>query len=304
MIRSLLILATVLAAIPASAQQQSYPFKLVYQKIDNGQVVMGQNDGLAPILATISLVNPVNAVTDRPSPNAVVVKPKASLALTTIHSVVAGNKYSVSISYKFSIGDPAAIHDPAATYRLPFLDGQSITIAQVAGGKITTHNDIGSRYAVDFIVPLGTPVVAARGGRVVDIDQSYTVGGNDPKLKPNHILLLHEDGTLGIYSHLSPNCAAVSFGQRVEAGTLIGYSGNTGYSTGPHLHFAVMVNDQSADGSANYRSVPATFVNDAPTHTIQLFQDQKLVTNLNGQLQPQEAVVHAELSEGGKPTNP
>lgn len=243
---------------------------------------MAQNDGLAPILATVSLVNPVNAIADHSSPIVVVVKPKEALPLTTIHSVVAGKQYQMSLSYKFSIGDPDAIPDPAATYRLPFQDGQPTVIGQVLGGKITTHTDSSSRFAIDFDVPVGTPVLAARGGRVVDLEQGYTVGGNDPKLKANHVLILHEDGSLGIYSHLSPNRTTVSFGQMVEAGTLIGYSGNTGYSTGPHLHFAVLVNVRSPDGSANYRSVPATFVNDAPNQVIQLFQDEKLVTNYSG----------------------
>jgi murein DD-endopeptidase MepM/ murein hydrolase activator NlpD len=295
-----LIMAVLVAAVPALADQQSYPFKLAYQTIPNGQVVMAQNNGDAPILATVQLKNPVNAVVDHPSPIEVVVKPKERLPIATIHSADAGQKFKIAISYKFSIGDPWAIHDPAATYRLPFQDGQTTMVGQVAGGRISTHTDSSSRFAVDFVVPIGTPVLAARSGRVVDIDQGYTVGGNDPKLKPNHILILHEDGTLGIYSHMSPYHMTVSFGQRVEAGTLIGYSGNTGYSSGPHLHFAVLVNDHSADGSANYHSVPATFVNDVPNHAIQLFQDQKLVTNYNGRLPVQNSTNHFEIKEGEK----
>jgi archaeosine-15-forming tRNA-guanine transglycosylase len=66
------------------------------------------------------------------------------------------------------------------------------------------------------------------------------------------------------------------------------------------LHFAVLVNDHSADGSANYHSVPATFVNDVPNHAIQLFQDQKLVTNYNGRLPVQNSTNHFEIKEGEK----
>jgi len=105
-------------------------------------------------------------------------------------------------------------------------------------------------------------------------------------LKANHILILHEDGTLGVYSHLSPNHTTVSFGQRVDAGTLIGYSGNTGYSSGPHLHFAVLVNARTSDGTTSYISIPATFVNDAPNHAIRLFQDETLVANFIGRMPP------------------
>jgi murein DD-endopeptidase MepM/ murein hydrolase activator NlpD len=280
--RILLLLAILLAAKSSLADPQHYPFKLAFSAEPNGQVVMAQNDGPAPILATVKLLNPDNAIVDHPSPIVLVVKPKESMPIATVRRAVAGKDYRVSTSYKFSIGDPDALHDPAATYRLPFQDGQSIIIGQVSGGRITTHNAPDSQYAIDFSIPIGTSVLAARKGRVADIDQHFTKGGRDPSLKANHVLILHEDGTLGLYSHFSANRITVSIGQWIDAGTLIGYSGNTGYSTGPHLHFAVLTNTRTPDGAAKYISVPVTFVNDAPERAIQLFQDVKLVANYSG----------------------
>lgn len=305
----LYLLALLLAVEPALADQQSYPFKLAFHAEQGGQVVMAQNNGPATIFAAVILDNSVNVVVDRPSPIVAVVKPKAAIPIATVHAAVAGQSYRIATSFKFSIGDPDAIHDPAAVYRLPFQDRQAITIGQVLGGRITTHTGPDSKYAVDFDVPVGTPVVASRKGWVVDIDQGYTEGGNNPKLKANHVLILHEDGTLAVYSHLSANRITVSFGQSVETGTIIGYSGNTGHSTGPHLHFAVLANTRTPDGTAKYISVPATFVNNAPGQTIRLFQNEKLVANYSGQLALEELPAHAglvarELQPAAVPINP
>jgi murein DD-endopeptidase MepM/ murein hydrolase activator NlpD len=306
MSRTLFLLLAFLAAAPTLADTQHYPFKLAIRAESGKQIVMAQNDGPAPILATVSLLNPVNAIINQSSPIVLVVKPGESIPIASVRGSVAGQRYSISTSFKFSIGNPDAIHDPASTYRLPFQDGQAIMIGQMVGGRITTHTAPDSRYAIDFDIPIGTPVVAARKGWVVDIDQGYTEGGNNPSLKANHVLILQEDGTLAMYSHLSANRTTVSFGQWVEAGALIGYSGNTGYSTGPHLHFAVLTNTRTPDGTAKYVSVPVTFVNDAPGQAIRLFQDETLVTNFGGRLPPHvRAGITAGVSQAGSiQTNP
>jgi len=266
----------------AVGSQQDYPFKLIARAEAGSQVILAQNSGHAPILATINLINPVNVTIDRPPSISIIVPPGETVTVASLHVTVPGGKFSVGTNYKFSIGNPDAVHDPHATYLLPFKERQAITVGQVFGGKITTHNSLASRYAVDFTVPVGTPILAARSGRVVDVDQGYREGGADPMLKANHVLILHEDGTLGLYSHLEQNRITVSAGQWVEAGVLIGYSGNTGYSTGPHLHFVVLTNTRSTDGSAKYQSQPVKFFNYAPAQEVQLCQGDTLFIRQNG----------------------
>ena len=61
---------------------------------------------------------------------------------------------------------------------------------------------------------------------------------------------MHSDGTFGNYAHLKYRGAAVKKGDFVEKGQLIGYSGNTGFSSGPHLHFSVLIN--RIDGSQTF----------------------------------------------------
>ncbi|WP_259304498.1 M23 family metallopeptidase [Thermomonas sp. S9] len=88
-------------------------------------------------------------------------------------------------------------------------------------------------------------MLAARGGVVMQVQDGFSGHGLDPHRdasRANLIRILHDDGSMGLYAHLANGGARVRVGQRVEAGQRIGLSGNTGYSTAPHLHFAVQVN--------------------------------------------------------------
>lgn len=107
-----------------------------------------------------------------------------------------------------------------------------------------SHDDEANRYAVDLIVPEGTAVLAARAGVVTQTRAGYSEGGVDPSYakRVNLIRILHDDGSMALYAHLQENGVVVRPGQRVTLGQVIGYTGNTGYSSGPHLHFAVQVN--------------------------------------------------------------
>ena len=69
------------------------------------------------------------------------------------------------------------------------------------------------------------------------------------------IRILHDDGTYAIYAHLNTNSIRVRPGDRVERGEYIADSGNTGFSSGPHLHFAVVRNTGMA-----IESLPVVFM--------------------------------------------
>lgn len=94
-------------------------------------------------------------------------------------------------------------------------------------------------FGTDFACPVGTPVWAAGDGVVV---QAGPAGGAG-----NMITIRHDDGLTTNYMHLSKIGKTTRVGQRVEAKTVIGYSGNTGLSTGPHLHFGVRKNGAYVD---------------------------------------------------------
>lgn len=86
--------------------------------------------------------------------------------------------------------------------------------------------------AVDLAAPEGTPIRAASGGKViVSLASGYNGGYGQ------YVVIRHSNGVQTLYAHLSQN--EVSVGESVEAGQIIGRMGNTGRSTGPHLHFEV-----------------------------------------------------------------
>lgn len=128
-------------------------------------------------------------------------------------------------------------------YRLPLAQPQAC-IDQGFEGEFS-HRDAENRYALDFAVAVGTPVLAARDGVVMQTQARFRGHGLDRAHdagRANYVRILHEDGSMALYAHLAEGGVLVATGQRVEAGQRIGLSGNTGYSSAPHLHFAVQVN--------------------------------------------------------------
>ena len=97
------------------------------------------------------------------------------------------------------------------------------------------------KNCLDFAMPEGTPVLAAFDGEVIEVVCKFVNGGGDEFLRPkaNLIRLKHENDEYSEYVHLKYKGANVEVGQKVKQGDLIGYSGSTGFSTYPHLHFGV-----------------------------------------------------------------
>lgn len=126
---------------------------------------------------------------------------------------------------------------------LPPLQGKA-RIDQGFGGSFS-HDDEQNRHALDFAADIGTPVLAARAGTVMQVEAGFRASGlasGDARGQANFIRVLHDDGSMALYAHLAVDGVQVRVGQQVQAGQRIGLSGNTGFSTGPHLHFAVQVN--------------------------------------------------------------
>ncbi|NLA68041.1 MAG: M23 family metallopeptidase [Gammaproteobacteria bacterium] len=124
------------------------------------------------------------------------------------------------------------------------LGTRALDVGQAWGGSFS-HGDDENRHAVDFAVPEGTPVLAARDGVVMQAEGRFGGGGlrsADGMARANFIRILHEDGTMAVYAHLAPGGVQVRAGERVRRGQRIGTSGSTGYSGGPHLHFVLQAN--------------------------------------------------------------
>jgi len=234
-------LVLVLSWAGCAPAQEPYPFKLESAKEEGGSVIRAHNQGAIPVSLHLRLTQAENVASDVPFPIVVVVPPRTNLRVARIYPVEAGKAWRYRFDSRHRNGSYEARHDPAATYRVPWRDGRTFVIGQAPGGKITTHFPPRDREAVDIPMPEGTPIVAARGGVVFDAVSEHSVGGPDETLmsKANQVRVLHDDGTIGNYVHLMHGGVAVRAGEVVQAGKLLGYSGSTGFSDGPHLHFAI-----------------------------------------------------------------
>lgn len=143
--------------------------------------------------------------------------------------------------FRYALGDIFDTkHDANYAYTLPFQKGKRSVVGQGYNGRFSHHGI----KALDFDLKTGTEVLAAREGTVVAIKEDSNHGCKSQKCKghSNYILVYHdEDGTFASYVHLKKDGAKVKAGDKVKAGQVIGYSGNTGWSSGPHLHFEVYI---------------------------------------------------------------
>ena len=140
--------------------------------------------------------------------------------------------------------------DTNVLYQYPFPRGRSYPITQAYNG-VFSHSNAFSRYAIDFEMPVGDTICAARDGIVVGIikDNEDWIHGPDKRYRnfANYLRLFHPDETYSDYVHLKQNGVLVSMGDTVRAGQAIAISGFTGWTTIPHLHFNTF--KPAADGS-------------------------------------------------------
>jgi len=186
-----------------------------------------------------------------------VVPARSDLDLIALDMLEDGSTPFLEYQYQYLAGDPDSRHRPNEAYRAPFAISTNYPVTQ-AFPEVATHTTRDSHYAVDVAMPIGTDIFAARGGVVFDVAASNFRGGLDPERDgpaANVVRILHDDGTYAIYAHLNTNTIRVRPGDRVKRGQYIADSGNTGFSSGPHLHFAVVRNS-----GMRIESVPVTFL--------------------------------------------
>lgn len=144
------------------------------------------------------------------------------LLLNVFNSIAQKNLLSIDTNYLYS---------------LPCDDSKKVMVIQGYNGKYSHKGD----FALDFRMKKGSKVHAARDGIVFETVGEFQKGGPKKKYlsKGNHIIIKHKDGTFASYWHLSYKGIFVKTGDTIQRGQLIGLSGNTGYSSWPHLHFDV-----------------------------------------------------------------
>lgn len=184
--------------------------------------------------------------------------------------------FSASASAQYSRKDLRKLRkgklgvDTSFVYQLPFAPGTSHFVVQGYYGWFSHQG----RLALDFKMPVGTKVYAARGGVVVRVRESGTKGGWNEKYRSegNNIVIQHEDGSRAGYWHLQFEGALVNVGDTVKQGQLIGLSGKTGYTTAPHLHLIVWTSSKEG-----WSQVPTRFLTNKGIKYLRVFRKYKAV---------------------------
>jgi len=219
--------------------------QLLNREIDGGTVLVARNTYYAPVEVAWELATTENVVTDAPASGSMLVPARGDRELMTLRRADPALPMRFEYEFRYLLGSPEAVHAPDGAYRLPYALASSHPVSQAFPDTVT-HADPASAYAYDFAMPVGTGIYAARDGIVVEVASDYYEAGLDPSVdgpRANIVRVLHDDGTMSLYAHLNWNSIRVVPGQRVRRGEHIADSGNTGFSSGPHLHFVVQRND-------------------------------------------------------------
>jgi len=223
------------------------------------------NNIWGPVELELQIFDAKNVSSEPPLPARLVIPGQAEQRFLKISPADPSKGFSFRLAYEQMIGPPLEQLPAEYNYYPPFPLGMEFPISQGFDGD-TTHKDPPNQYAVDIVMPIGTPVLAARAGLVMELEDDFHGAAQKERYltRSNHIRILHDDGTMAVYAHLQANSLKVRPGAKVSRGQWIANSGNTGYSNGPHLHFVIQLNAGMSLESMPFRFVTPTGVTMTP----------------------------------------
>jgi murein DD-endopeptidase MepM/ murein hydrolase activator NlpD len=229
----------------AGAEDNQNGFRIVKERDGDATILIIKSDYACEFTVTFEATLK-NTTASRPVPFTVDAAGRSSFELVRLWPTNKRRAWRYTYKYYRQVGGRRSSTSNDADYAMPFKPGRYV-VMQGPRGTYSHFAGSGSENAVDWTVPVGTVVCAAREGRVVGVREDSTVGGPDRKFRPfaNYVIIKHADGTFADYVHLKTGGALVKMGDEVTVGQPIGLSGLTGFTSAPHLHFSVF---QTIDG--------------------------------------------------------
>ncbi len=218
---------------------QPFPAKIYHETRENGAIaIYANNEAFHPVTAIVS-AEFNHLETEIKFPATFLIPAQIDKHLLTVLRPIKNRSWTFRMGSRLFMGDInlAKEYKSEFIYSLPVATGKGCFISQGYNGKLSHQGE----NALDFDLPIGSPIYAARGGIVVKVIDHHRKSCPDESCNAynNIIVIYHRDGTFAEYVHLDKDGSDVVVGQKVAAGDQIGRSGNTGWTTGPHLHFAV-----------------------------------------------------------------
>lgn len=241
----IILLAVTCCSLPKETSQLYVPFDV--EKIEDSIRFTVRNVSQSPIRIYF-----IESVKEKAKRRHVFV-----LNPTSVQVYAFKDSDSTSFKHAWRYGNPETIIKQE-TFALPFPKDKTYKVQQGFNGAFS-HSSHYSRYAIDFNLRIGDTICAAENGFVVGVKTQHDKGGNNIKWRDyaNFITLYHpKSGLYTQYVHLQKNGALVKLHDEVKKGQPIALSGNTGYSSGPHLHFNVL---KPIDSEQGLISIPFDF---------------------------------------------
>ena len=233
------LIACLMLPLLVFAQQRD--IRVYREFIEGKTVVFADNNEFCPVsvLMKTELENMKSSLKE----SYVLVPAKTKRFVVTEISVInLKKKFNFKYQNSFYLGDiDLRKYDIDFPYSLPYKKGEEYLIGQGYNGGISHANE----FALDFIMPVGTEILASRDGIVVDVQDNNTESCLSKACAEfnNFVVIYHEDGTFAEYTHIDTKGALVKKGDVVKKGDMLALSGSIGYSSGPHLHFFTFVPD-------------------------------------------------------------
>lgn len=242
--RILFYIFTFLTIVLLPAQKIDISFSTVYTK--NGAKIIVENNEYCPVSIVFRFTGN-NVASSVFNDEAILIEARTKGILTELKQVNPCKSYDFNYEVQYIRGDIKQIKGDDYLYGLPFKSGKKYKVIQGYNGNFS-HQDIN---ALDFNLEIGDQVLAAREGIIVATKSDSDTACLDFKCLDwaNKVIIYHSDGTFGEYFHFKKEGLVVKPGDSVKQGQLLGYSGNTGFSSRPHLHFDVALFRFNADST-------------------------------------------------------
>lgn len=215
---------------------QAQEIKVYHEEKEQGFVFYSDNNEMYPVSISLDF-KVINLIFSEVEKTVFVIPPKTKrFKIGELNALKPTRNTEFSYRYTMTMGDVTmSNYESSYEYDLPFSRGNEFEIFQGYNGKFSHQNE----NSLDFSMPEGTEILSAREGKVVELIQNNTRSCPREECNKynNYITIMHADGSFAQYTHIKTNSSRYKIGDDVKKGEVIAYSGNVGWTSGPHLHF-------------------------------------------------------------------